>query len=487
MGYMIVKHRSLGINSVLNIIRTILTMLFPVMTFSRISRIFPIETVGMYNFANATAGYFIMFAALGISAYAIREGAAFRDYTQRISVFSSEVFTINLFSTIAAYILLAASILIVPRFYECRVLLMILSVNMILMTIGCDWIHAIYEDFLYITVRTSIIYALALGLFFLLVNTPDDLYTYAWITVLATTGAQLLNIPARRKYCSVRPVPPKRTAQHIKPILTLFANTVTTSLYVNSDQLILGFLRGDYELGLYTVAVKIYMLFKSLLGAIIIAITPRLSSLWANEKDTFEEAASRILQALLTLLVPVAVGLFFLSEPIILIIADTPYLDGIPALRWLCASLVLSIAGWFMTSCILIPAKEEKAVLRITVIAALANIILNFILIPLWGFTAAAITTVIAEGISCILGIRRAGTLISLRKTISKTTIISILIGSALIAAVCLWTGTWPVSPLLKALAAFFISIPLYGIAVWLLKNPAMREASDKIRKVIKP
>ena len=119
------KTHSLGLNSILNVIRTVLTMLFPVMTFWRISRIFTVETIGMYNFANATAGYFIMFAALGISAYAIREGAAIREYAQRISVFSSEVFTINLFSTLAAYILLAASILIVPQFYECRALLMI--------------------------------------------------------------------------------------------------------------------------------------------------------------------------------------------------------------------------------------------------------------------------------------------------------------------------------------------------------------------------
>jgi O-antigen/teichoic acid export membrane protein len=479
------KTHSLGLNSILNIIRTVLTMLFPVMTFWRISRIFTVETVGMYNFANATAGYFIMFAALGISAYAIREGAAFRDYTQRISVFSSEVFTINLISTLAAYIFLAAGILIVPQFYECRALLMILSVNMILMTVGCDWIHAIYEDFLYITVRTIAVYALALGLFFLLVNTPDDLYTYAWITVLATSGAQLLNIPARRKYCSVRPVPPKRAQQHLRPILTLFANTVTTSLYVNSDQLILGFLRGDYELGLYSAAVKIYMLFKSLLGAVIIAVTPRLSSLWANDREAFESTASRIFQTILTLLVPVAVGLFFLSEPVVLIIADAQYLGGIPALRWLCASLVLSIAGWFMTSCILIPAKEEKAILRITVIAALANIILNFVLIPLWGFTAAAITTVIAEGISCVLGLRKAGKLISVRSMISRSTIISILAGSALVAAICLWTNTWTISPLGKTLAAFGISIPVYAAAIRLLKNPAAMEATKAIRKVL--
>ena len=138
-----------------------------------------------------------------------------------------------------------------------------------------------------------------------------------------------------------------------------------------------------------------------------------------------------------------------------------------------------------MTACILIPAKEDKALLRITIIAALANIILNFILIPLWGFTAAAITTVIAEGTACILGIQRAGTLISLRKMISKPTIISVLIGSALITGICLWTGTWSMSPIAKFLAGFGISVPVYFISVFLLKNPAAREAFKSVRKVL--
>ncbi len=470
------KQRSLGLNTVLNVIRTILTMLFPVMTFWRISRIFPVETVGNYNFANAAAGYFIMFAALGISTYAVREGVAFRRDYKKISAFASEVFTINLYSTLASYALLGICILIVPRFQECRNLLLILSVNMALMTVGCDWVYAVFEDFLYITLRTIAFYALALVLFFLLVKTPEDLYAYAWITVLATSGAQLLNLLSRKKYCAIRPVAPERTKVHLRPILTLFANTVTTSLYVNSDMLILGFLRPDYDVGLYSVAVKIYTLFKTLMGAVITAITPRLSALWAaGDQKVFEKSASEIFQALLTVLFPVAVGLFFLGDQLILILADEPYLGGSGAVRWLCGALILSIVGWFITACVLVPAKRDREVLRITVIAAAVNILLNLILIPLAGFTAAAVTTVLAEGIACLLGALKAGKLISLRKMVSGRTALSVLAGSAVIAGVCLWVCTWTISPLAKVLAAFGISVPLYGIVMLLMRNPSVR------------
>ena len=486
------KQRSLGVNTALNGIKTLLTMLFPVMTFWRICRIFSVDTVGSYSFANAAAGYFLMFAALGTATYAVREGVAFREDPVRMSAFASEVFTLNLISTAVVWLILGVFVTAVPKFAACRELLLILSVNMALMALGCDWLHTVYEDFLYVTLRTIGVYALALILFFLLVRGPGDLYAYAWITVLASTGAQLLNIPARRKYgVTVRPVRPGAAKRHLKPVLTLFANTVTTSLYVNSDTLILGFLRPDCEVGLYSVAVRIYTLFKTLLSAVIAAVTPRLSALWtAGDPAVFEKNVSRIFQTLLTLLAPVAVGLFFLAEALIRIIAEEPYLAGLSAVRWLCGALVLSIVGWFVTACVLIPAKKDREVLRITVIAAAENIMLNFLLIPLFGFTAAAVTTVLAEGTACVLGLREAGELISLRSLVSGKTTVSVLAGSAVIAAACLGVRAWQAGPLAQTLAAFGISAPLYALTAWALKNPAVlenvRRGAERLQKVQK-
>ena len=52
------KKRSLGINAFLNSFRSILNLLFPLITFPYISRVLSVKGVGIYNFANTYVSYF---------------------------------------------------------------------------------------------------------------------------------------------------------------------------------------------------------------------------------------------------------------------------------------------------------------------------------------------------------------------------------------------------------------------------------------------
>ena len=61
------KKKSLGINAVLNGIRTLLNMLFPLITFPYVSKVLQVENIGKYNFAASVNNYFLLLAALGIS------------------------------------------------------------------------------------------------------------------------------------------------------------------------------------------------------------------------------------------------------------------------------------------------------------------------------------------------------------------------------------------------------------------------------------
>lgn len=97
------KKKSLGVNALLNSIRSILNILFPIITFPYVSRVLKVRGIGIYNFSNSIVSYFLLVAALGISTYAIREGAKLRDNKRKISKFVSEVFTINLCSTLISY------------------------------------------------------------------------------------------------------------------------------------------------------------------------------------------------------------------------------------------------------------------------------------------------------------------------------------------------------------------------------------------------
>ena len=73
------KNKSLAKNAILNGIRNGLNLLFPLITFPYVSRVLQVEKLGEYNFANSVTSYFVLLAGLGISSYAVREGAKLRE------------------------------------------------------------------------------------------------------------------------------------------------------------------------------------------------------------------------------------------------------------------------------------------------------------------------------------------------------------------------------------------------------------------------
>lgn len=99
------KQKSLAVNAILNSIKTICTIIFPFITFPYVSRILHVDNLGIYNFCSSIISYFSLIAGLGINTYAIREGVKYRNCKERMSEFSSEIFTINVLSTVISYVI----------------------------------------------------------------------------------------------------------------------------------------------------------------------------------------------------------------------------------------------------------------------------------------------------------------------------------------------------------------------------------------------
>lgn len=81
--------KSLGLNAFLNGIRSILNLIFPLITFPYVSRVLSVDGIGIYNFSTNYVNYFILIASLGISTYAVREGAKYRKNKNKIEEFSN--------------------------------------------------------------------------------------------------------------------------------------------------------------------------------------------------------------------------------------------------------------------------------------------------------------------------------------------------------------------------------------------------------------
>ena len=160
------KNKSFGLNAVLNSLQSLLNLIFPLITFPYISRILSVDGVGKYNFANSIVSYFILLAGLGISVYAVREGAKLRDKREEFSLFASRIFTINIISTIISYIALFLVLFFSASLQKYSIAILIFSVQIFFTTLGVDWIYTIFEEYGYITARNIIFKIISVVLLF---------------------------------------------------------------------------------------------------------------------------------------------------------------------------------------------------------------------------------------------------------------------------------------------------------------------------------
>ena len=106
------KRKSMGLKAVLSGIKTIFSVIFPLITIPYVTDVLSQDNYGKYNFSYSVMQYVAMFAALGINTYAIRECAKVRNDRAKLDQTASEIFTINVIATIASYAVLAIVLLI---------------------------------------------------------------------------------------------------------------------------------------------------------------------------------------------------------------------------------------------------------------------------------------------------------------------------------------------------------------------------------------
>ena len=483
------KKRSIKLNAILNGFRSILNILFPVITFPYVSRILSVKGIGIYNFSSSIVSYFLLIAALGINTYSIREGAKLREEKSKITQFASQIFTINMWSTGIAYILLAICLILFSRLHNYLSCILIFSLQIFFTTIGTEWIYQIYEDYSYITIRSIVFQIISLILLFIFVSSPQDYLKYAAITVFSTVGSNVLNFIHARQYCHIHLVWRFNWKVHLGPIIILFFASVANMIYVNSDITLLGLMKNNYVVGIYSVSSKVYQIVKTLISAILIVTVPRLAMLFGKQRmKEYKSILVKLSNVLVLLALPASTGLFMLAREVVLIISGSKYLRAVNSLQILCFAYIFSILAWILSDCVLIPAKREKCVLRSMSESAILNVVINLALIPFWNEDAAAFSTVLAEVCMFIVNYHYAKDLVKDVFT-SKTllhTFISSIIGCIGIILVCVLCNYSFQSLIIRTIFSVVLSIIMYGAILILLKNEFAISMLNRAKMILK-
>lgn len=476
------KKKSMGINAILNVTKTICSVVFPLITFPYVSRIFGVDSLGAYNFCTSIISYFILLAGLGINTYAVAEGTKYRDDRAKFEQFASEVFSVNVFSMLFTYVLFFFCLFFFSKLGSFKILLSVLSVQILFNTFGCEWVFNIYEDFAFITMRSIAFQIISMVFLFVFVHSETDLINYAVITVVSASGANVINFFSRKKYCGLHLVINRSVLSRVKPILILFATNVATTIYVNSDTTMLGIFADTTAVGLYSVSTKVYTILKNILGAIITVSIPRLSSKIArhgNSQD-YADTANSLLNILLLISFPIMIGTIVLSGNVVEFISGKEYAEASMSLKILGIAFFFSVVGWFYNSCVLLVNNRRKEILVATVVAALANVFLNLFVIARFKQNGAAFTTVVAEFLNTAFCMYYGRDLLKIK--ISASDLLSEIVGALLVLVVCVSAKVMFAVNTAVIIAAVAFSVIVYFAVLLIFRNSAVRSLKKIIR-----
>lgn len=466
--------KSLKFNAFINGFRTILNLIFPLITFPYISRVLSVDEIGKYNFSSSIVSYFLLIAALGINQYAVREGSKFRDSHTDMSQFASKVFSVNLVSTAISYIALAVVLIVSNKLHNYWLCIIILSTQIFFTTIGTEWVYSIYEEYMYITIRSIIFKIISIVLLFVFVHNQGDYIKYAVIEVVASVGSNGLNYIHARKYCRLRFTLKFDWKEVLKPILIIFASNVAIQIYVNSDITMLGYWGNDYSVGIYSISTKIYTIIKNVLTAILTVTIPRFS-LYVGEKkgDKYDKLLQNVVNTLGVIIFPSMVGLILLSKNVITIIAGESYLGSQSSLCILSVAILFSVFNGLFSQCVLLVYKREKVFLKCTVVSAIVNVCLNFVFIPLWAEVGAAITTLISEIVLCMMLYIKAKDKVGhvFVSASTRKNLFSIVIAMMSMVCICLFIMNTFNNFFVQTFSAVLMSILVYGIILVIFRN----------------
>ena len=471
------RQKSITVNLVANV-------LFPLITFPYASRILGTVGIGKVNYASSIISYFSLIASLGISTYAVREGARIRDDKEKFNKFAKEILNINLCTTLISYVLLVI-FLSLPVLTDYKKLLVIFSAGIVFTTIGMEWLFIIQEEYSYITKRAVVFQFVSLILLFLLVRSKEDYFWYAALTVISSGGSAVLNLWHSRKFIDWRGKYVYEYKRHLKPIFFIFGTSLASSIYMTMDTTMLGAMRGDSAVGIYTAAVKVNLVISTLIGTISSTILPRVSYYIGNGlKAEYEKLMKSSMNVLLMISVPAVIGMICTSDILIFLFSGKAFMGGTTAAKILSAKVLVGAVNRVFAYQICTPYKKDKEVLISTTGGAVFNLIANGILIPLAGVNGAAIATLLSELVVSFILVKYAREMLAIGPLFQRLPIY-------FLTSIWFFAARWAADRLVQGQALqLIVTVAVCGcgyfVILLLFKDPYLHEYKNNLLRRLK-
>jgi O-antigen/teichoic acid export membrane protein len=232
-----------------------------------------------------------------------------------------------------------------------------------------------------------------LGFFWLIVASALNLLTQTILGAWIVRRFHLVQKPTE--------VSPRMWPQLIRSGLPFGMISLSLTIAFNIDTVILSKFVSSREVGWYNVAYNLIFSIMFISTSFKEAMTPSLSKTFVDHPEEVERWYYRMVRAIIIISLPIAVGGMLLATPLIQFLYSDQYLPSARAFQIIIWDVpVLMFAGFGGNICAVV--KEEHKGARVYIVAAVANILMNLIAIPRFGYLGASVTTVLTDLIAAV-------------------------------------------------------------------------------------
>jgi len=376
----------------------ILVYLLSIVTITVIPRYLGVEGYGQLNFALSFVSLFAVIFDVGTGIL------IFRDVSRKKALLS-KYFNNFFYFKIYLYVLFLVVIILInlflPKLLIVKILIILFAINLVIQSIyGYLVVYLNSFELMKFASIKDVLFKLLIVIFLILVvflNLKIVGVALAYILSSVIVLFYIIYIFKKifKNKIKFKPTFNKRfLISKLKLSYPFALTTIFGVVYFNFDKFMISFMLNDYQVGLYSTG---YTFYGFLIGATALFSTVFFPILSRNYKNIrFKSILDKYSRIIIVLALPMVFGVIYLAKDIIRLIFGKDFVVGFIAFQIIIIFFLINAVNQIFNN-ILTMHNLQKYIFKLFLIAAVVNVVLNFIAIPLFGIIGAAITTVLSE------------------------------------------------------------------------------------------
>ena len=387
-------------NFIYNTAYQVLVLIAPLITTPYVSRVLGVTNIGIYQYSQSIATYFVLIGAVGTTLYGQREIAYLQDRPKERSIafWEIEIFRI-------------AAVLFVSIFYffifclygRYTSIYMILTLEVLATAIDISWFFMGMENFKLTVIRNTIIKLVGVIGVFIFVKNKNDLGVYTFCVTAPLFIGNISLWLSLKKYLVKTDLDIKKLIygikKKLKPILILFLPQIAMDVYLLLDKTMIGLISPDIDqVGYYSQAQKIVKLILTIVTSLGTVMLPAMSAAFAKgDTESIIKSIKSAFRFIYMLSFALMFGLCAVANRFVPLFFGDGYEPVVLLMIVISPILVIIATSNVIGKQFLLPTNQQKAFTISIIAGAGVNLIFNLVLIYYFNAVGASIATILAE------------------------------------------------------------------------------------------